>query len=42
MIVICMDMILVTGLIPLTDVVVLLSNVELVAQREGAVALELL
>lgn len=35
-------MILVIGLIPLTDVVVLLSNVELVAQREGAVALELL
>lgn len=29
-------------LIPLTDVVVLLSNVELVAQREGAVTLELL
>lgn len=28
--------------IPLTDVVVLLSHVELVAQREGAVALELL
>lgn len=38
---ICTD-VLVTGLIPLTDVVVLLSNVELVAQREGAVALELL
>lgn len=35
-------MMLVTGLIPLTDVIVLLSNVELVAQREGAVALELL
>lgn len=37
-----MDMILVTELMPLTDVVVLLSNVELIAQREGAVALELL
>lgn len=29
-------------MIPLTDVVILLADVELVAQREGAVALELL
>lgn len=31
-----------SGLTALTDVVVLLSNMELVAQREGAVSLELL
>ena len=35
-------MISAVGLVPLTDVIVLLSHVELVAQREGAVALELL
>lgn len=32
----------VSGLFALTDVVILVANVELVAQREGAVALELL
>lgn len=37
-----LDTVLVSGLVSLTDVVVLLSNVELVAQRESAVALELL